>query len=137
MTKLISGVLFISISSSQYLHMVYFGQVILGPPGSGKTTYCNGMSMFIEAIGRECAIVNLDFANDVLPYQATIDVRDLISLENVMEEFSLGPNGGIVFCMEYLLENIDWLMQRIESLSLFYILFDMPGQVTIDALVIV
>ena len=23
--------------------MVIYGQVIVGPPGSGKTTYCNGM----------------------------------------------------------------------------------------------
>jgi len=29
-----------------------FGQVVIGPPGSGKTTYCNGMSQFMKAIGR-------------------------------------------------------------------------------------
>jgi hypothetical protein len=31
--------------------MVY-GQVVIGPPGSGKTTYCNGMSQFLRLIGR-------------------------------------------------------------------------------------
>lgn len=29
-----------------------FGQVVIGPPGSGKTTYCNGMSQFLQLIGR-------------------------------------------------------------------------------------
>ena len=29
-----------------------FGQVVIGPPGSGKTTYCNGMSQFLKLIGR-------------------------------------------------------------------------------------
>ena len=29
-----------------------FGQVVVGPPGSGKTTYCNGMSQFLSLIGR-------------------------------------------------------------------------------------
>lgn len=29
-----------------------FGQVVIGPPGSGKTTYCNGMSQFLSLLGR-------------------------------------------------------------------------------------
>jgi GPN-loop GTPase len=31
----------------------------------------------------------------------TIDIRDLISLQDVMEELDLGPNGGLVYCFEY------------------------------------
>jgi putative protein kinase ArgK-like GTPase of G3E family len=42
--------------------------VIIGPPGSGKTTYCNGMSQFLSLLGRKVAVVNLDPANDALPY---------------------------------------------------------------------
>jgi hypothetical protein len=30
-----------------------------------------------------------------------LDIRDLISLEDVMEELGYGPNGGLVYCMEY------------------------------------
>ncbi|KAH0453749.1 hypothetical protein IEQ34_018073 [Dendrobium chrysotoxum] len=33
--------------------MTGFGQVVIGPPGSGKTTYCNGMSQFLKLIGRQ------------------------------------------------------------------------------------
>jgi len=29
------------------------------------------------------------------------DIRELISLEDVMEELKLGPNGGLIYCMEY------------------------------------
>jgi len=29
-----------------------FGQVIIGPAGSGKTTYCNGMQQFYTLIGK-------------------------------------------------------------------------------------
>lgn len=45
-------------------------------------------------LGRKTAIVNLDPANDVLPFTPEIDVSDLVSLENVQEEQKLGPNGG-------------------------------------------
>lgn len=61
--------------------MVLFGQVVVGPPGSGKTTYCHGMNMFVAELGRKCHIVNLDFANDILPYTPSVDVRDLVSLQ--------------------------------------------------------
>ena len=38
-----------------------------------------------------------------------VDIRDLISLEDVMSEMKLGPNGGLIYCMEYLIDNIDWI----------------------------
>jgi GPN-loop GTPase len=60
-----------------------FGQVVIGPPGSGKTTYCNGMQQFMKLSGRKVAVVNLDPANDALPYEAAIDVSGLVQLEQV------------------------------------------------------
>lgn len=61
--------------------MPIFGQVVVGPPGAGKSTYCLGMHMFCQEIGRRVAIINLDFANDTLPYTATIDVRNFLTLQ--------------------------------------------------------
>ena len=46
-----------------------------------------------------------------------------------METHSLGPNGGLVYCMEYLLENITWLTDKIDELDGNYVIFDCPGQV--------
>ncbi|CAM8945732.1 unnamed protein product [Rhodiola kirilowii] len=107
-----------------------FGQVVIGPPGSGKTTYCNGMSQFLSLIGRKVAVVNLDPANDSLPYECAINIEDLIKLSDVMTEHSLGPNGGLVYCMDYLEKNIDWLENKLKPLLKdYYILFDFPGQV--------
>ncbi len=71
-----------------------FGQLVVGPPGSGKTTFCNGMQQFLQLLGRKVAVINLDPANDTLPYECAVDIRDLISLEEVQEEEGLGPNGG-------------------------------------------
>lgn len=55
---------------------------------------------------------------------------DLISLEDAMDELELGPNGGLVYCMEYLLDNMDWLKDELDNFDDDeYIIFDCPGQV--------
>jgi len=62
-----------------------------------------------ENLKRNILVVNLDPAAETFKYRCDIDVRDLITLDDVMEELKLGPNGGLVYCMEYLIENIDWI----------------------------
>lgn len=66
---------------------------------------------------RKVAIVNLDPANDFIPYPCAVNVADLITLDDTMRELGLGPNGGIMFCLEYLLENIDWLTEKLDKLQ--------------------
>ena len=58
---------------------------------------------------------------------------DLISLQDAMEELDLGPNGGLVYCMEYLLDNMDWLKDELDKYDdEEYIVFDCPGQVLLE-----
>ncbi|OQU94441.1 hypothetical protein CLAIMM_00797 [Cladophialophora immunda] len=119
-----------------------FAQLVIGPPGAGKSTYCNGMQQFMGAIGRKCSVVNLDPANDPAPvpvpsaafaaYEPALDIRDLISLETIMrdDEIALGPNGGVLYALEELEENFDgWLVDGLRGLGDDYVLFDCPGQV--------
>ncbi|CAD0015752.1 unnamed protein product, partial [Aureobasidium pullulans] len=106
-----------------------FAQLVIGPPGAGKSTYCDGMHQFLTAVGRKCAVVNLDPANDKTSYPCALDIRDLVSLEEVMEQEELGPNGGVMYALEELQENFDWLDEGLKELSDSYILFDCPGQV--------
>ena len=42
--------------------------------------------------------------------------RELIGIEDVMEDedLRLGPNGGLVFCMEHLVENFEWLHEAMD-----------------------
>lgn len=87
------------------------------------------MQQFLGAIGRNMAVVNLDPANDALPYECAVDVSELITLADVMEAHGLGPNGGLVYCVEYLIENLDWLKGKLKALGNTYVVFDCPGQV--------
>jgi len=145
--------------------MVLYGQVVVGPPGSGKTTYCNGMQQYLRLIGRETLVVNLDPANEYqpsndddesndredskdecndkqrgpqqshLPYDTILDSsEDVINLSSAMTELDLGPNGGLVYCMEYMEHHLDELLQLLRSrleehAHPPYLLFDFPGQV--------
>ena len=48
-----------------------FGQIVIGPPGAGKTTYCDSMSQLLRGLNRKEAILNIDPANEgeALPYE--------------------------------------------------------------------
>lgn len=79
---------------------------------------------------RSAFYVNLDPAAEHFEHQPDLDIRDLISLEDVMDELKLGPNGGLIYCFEFLMENLDFLTEALDSLTEEYlIIFDMPGQI--------
>ena len=94
-----------------------FAQLVIGPPGSGKSTYCDGMHQFMSAIGRRCSVVNLDPANDHTSYKAALDVRELVTLDDVRKDDELGPNGGVLYALEELEHNLDWLEKRLKELE--------------------
>ncbi|CAH1101158.1 unnamed protein product [Psylliodes chrysocephalus] len=108
----------------------HFGQVVIGPPGSGKTTYCAKVYNFYkDKLNRKVEIVNLDPANENMNYTPKIDIMQLVTVEDVMKELNLGPNGALMYCMEYLEQNFDWLLNQLTKIKDRYLIFDMPGQV--------
>ncbi|KAL0023075.1 hypothetical protein WJX79_009603 [Trebouxia sp. C0005] len=108
-----------------------YAQLVIGPAGSGKSTYCDHLRQHCETIGRTVHIVNLDPAAEEFQYPVSFDIRDLVTLEDVIEECALGPNGGLLYCMEYLEENLDeWLGEELEGYGDDdYLVFDCPGQI--------
>jgi len=105
------------------------GVLIMGPAGAGKSTFCNALIRRITAMGRRAHIVNLDPAANAQEYEFTVDIKDLISLEDTMDELDLGPNGGLMYCFDFLLSNLDWLDEEIGDYDEEYLLFDCPGQI--------
>ncbi|XP_056146364.1 GPN-loop GTPase 3 [Lampris incognitus] len=111
--------------------MPRYAQLVMGPAGSGKSTYCSTMVQHAEAINRSVQVVNLDPAAEHFDYPVMADIRELIQVDDVMEDESLrfGPNGGLVFCMEFFANNFDWLEENLGHVEDDYILFDCPGQI--------
>ena len=87
------------------------------------------MFELLTGTGRPVALVNLDPANDTLPRPADLDLSELVTVTDVMRELRLGPNGALLYCLEFLEKNMDWLLKRLAALGDKYILFDFPGQV--------
>lgn len=65
-----------------------------------QTTFCNSLIQHLQLNKRSCFYVNLDPAAEDFSYEPDLDIKDLISLEDVMEEMGLGPNGGLIYCFE-------------------------------------
>lgn len=106
-----------------------FAQLVIGPPGSGKSTYCDGMQQFLATIGRKCSVVNLDPANERTSYACALDIRSLVSVDAIMTDEALGPNGAMLYAVEELEHNFGWMEEGLARLGEDYILFDCPGQV--------
>lgn len=83
---------------------------LIGPSGSGKSSLSLRLhEIYSYVFGKSTtALVNLDPANHNFPHNH-ININDLITVEDVMEEYEIGPNGAIIFAMEFLLLNLDWL----------------------------
>jgi GTPase SAR1 family protein len=95
-----------------------------------QSTFCASLITHLQLNRRSAFYVNLDPAAESFEHAPDLDIKDLISLEDVMDEMQLGPNGGLIYCFEFLMENLDWLAESLDSLTEEYlIVIDMPGQI--------
>lgn len=107
-----------------------YAQIVMGPAGSGKSTYCSIMQNHAQTLSKTIKVVNLDPAAEIINYNCDLDIRDLVTVDDVMDETDLGPNGGLVMAMEYLLDHTDWLQEALDSFSdEDYLIIDCPGQI--------
>jgi hypothetical protein len=71
--------------------------VVLGMAGSGKTSLVQRLISHLHMKSKLPYVMNLDPACiGLLPYPCNIDVRDTVNYKEVMKQYGLGPNGGIV-----------------------------------------
>ena len=67
-----------------------------------QSTYCSTIVQHAADKKKTVDVVNLDPAAEYFDYQPLVDIRELIHLDDAMDDADLkfGPNGGLVFCME-------------------------------------
>lgn len=114
--------------------MTVFTLFVLGPAGSGKSTFVSAFSDWLSENEIPYLTVNLDPAAEYLPYVPDVDVRAYVTARQVMEEYDLGPNGAIVASVDLMLNHASSLRDEIEeSVEDGYVLVDTPGQMEIFA----
>lgn len=108
---------------------VYF----VGTAGSGKTYLTDAFKSWIEDHDYSCITVNLDPGAERLPYAPDVDVRDWISLPDVMRKYGVGPNGGQILCADLIALKVKSIKEEIDMYNVDYVLIDTPGQVELFA----
>jgi len=106
---------------------------VLGTAGSGKSELTGVFTHWLELQGENVIAVNLDPGAITLPYSASVDVRDYIRVDTLMEKYGLGPNGGLMLASEMMVETVDKLASDIEDFGSDLALVDTPGQMEMFA----
>jgi len=109
-------------------------EIICGPPGAGKTTYCKNMATFLFSTNVIPFTINLDPGNENRDFYS-INISSMVCAREIGSELHLGPNGSILFSMEFFEKNIDWIEKKLKKFrrkfEKLYILIDLPGQIEI------
>jgi hypothetical protein len=109
------------------------GIYIVGTAGCGKSTMAAALNKYLSGIGLESVLVNLDPGSLDLPYEPDVDVREWITLGDVMENYQLGPNGAQVVSADLVALQLHRIMDGISASGAPYAIVDTPGQLELFA----
>lgn len=107
--------------------------LVMGMAGSGKTTFVQRLASHLHSVKNPPYLVNLDPACFEVPYPANIDIRDTVNYKEVMKQYKLGPNGGIVTSLNLFATKFDQVLNLIDRKSgvCEYVIIDTPGQIEV------
>ena len=106
---------------------------IIGTAGSGKSLLTAAFNEWLKLSKQNVITVNLDPGVLTLPYTPEIDIRDYIKIEQLMEQYELGPNGALIMAADLIAEETDRLGDEIASFRPDIVLIDTPGQMELFA----
>ncbi len=109
--------------------------------GSGKTTFMQRINAHLHSRNQTPYVLNLDPAVLSVPFEANIDIRDSINYKEVMKQYNLGPNGGILTSLNLFATKVDQILSLMEKRSKAspdtktrpprHFLIDTPGQIEV------
>lgn len=89
--------------------------VCVGMAGSGKTTFMQRINSYLHSKRAPPYVLNLDPAVRKVPFEPNIDIRDSVNYREVMKQYNLGPNGGILTSLNLFATKIDQVLTILEK----------------------
>jgi len=105
----------------------------VGMAGSGKSSLVGHFQEWLRLNEQNAVTVNLDPGVANLPYNPDIDIRTSIDLEEIMEKYQLGPNGGLIVAADLIGDNIEEIKDDLDEIGADIVLVDTPGQIELFA----
>jgi GTPase SAR1 family protein len=106
---------------------------VIGTAGSGKSLFTASFTEWLKVSKQKTVTVNLDPGVMTLPYSPDIDIRNRINIDQIMEEYNLGPNGALVLAADLIAEETQRIGGEIEDLQSDVVVVDTPGQMELFA----
>ncbi|MBN1390423.1 MAG: ATP/GTP-binding protein [Candidatus Thermoplasmatota archaeon] len=106
---------------------------VLGTAGCGKSTFTAAAARWLDSNDYSVQTVNLDPGADALPYEPEVDVRDWVTLADIMEEYGLGPNGAQVVAADMIALHRSRMIDELAVDEAQFIIVDTPGQLELFA----
>lgn len=106
---------------------------VTGTAGSGKSTLTGALKTWYVSRGEDAIALNLDPGVLNLPYEPDVDVREKVDLEQVMEDYKLGPNGALILAADLVATKLAEIQEEIDTVNPEYLIVDTPGQTELFA----
>jgi len=107
--------------------------VFVGTAGAGKTTLTAATEAFLSDQGVDVLAVNLDPGAEELPYDPGVDIRDKFTIDEVMRDYGLGPNGAQIAAADMIATEFGEVQREVEAFGADVTLVDTPGQLELFA----
>ncbi|MCS7131372.1 MAG: ATP/GTP-binding protein, partial [Hadesarchaea archaeon] len=106
--------------------------IVLGTAGAGKSSLSSSFGKWIlKNTEQSVAYINLDPGCDYVPFKPDFDIRNYFTIERIMREENLGPNGAMVRASELLKEKAAQLSREINEIEADVKMVDTPGQMEV------
>ncbi len=73
------------------------------------------MNAYLHQAQKQVYLINLDPAVNSTPFGANIDIRDTVNYQQVMKQYQLGPNGGILTALNLFTTKFDQVLNFVEK----------------------
>jgi GTPase SAR1 family protein len=106
---------------------------VVGTAGAGKSSLVTALQRWARFLEIDALTLNLDPGAERVHYDPEFDVRDLISLSDVMSEYDLGPNGAQILAADLVAAQAHEIADELDGVSGDIMIVDTPGQVELFA----